>query len=461
MTEIRRLLNERFLKNYDNNIRALREVEGSTEAKFDARKVLSATERDLANEKWSKYDTTTANQKKIFIAAKNGDPSAINYIWLQCAANVTKTFWKSFLGPNRKAQQGRIQNGAFTDWCSIAFETLTGGFKEYRDAKGALQTFDPSKYKDGNLFQNFRFYFWQLLRNSAKEANIKEHSSGMSDTPGIKDGSFVDKVQIGQYDPVYMDEMQETHGAYDDPTAKSFENSEEVSFFLSKWKEFAQNPKVSSPRSGGVSPAAILKVAIEAGPGADSFKVLTNAFPQVSRNTLANYLQDAVKVMTEYDLTYQQLMTTIHEIGDDKVASYLDGPGTTESQEAVAETTGGVPETKGHAIENAVEKTVGKKAVKDGKNAEFDSRWNSFVNDPHLWTSTRKGWNAGAMAYEIVKDPRTTVEDITEWNGIKGSFNEATVNRVYKMLKKFGVEEVLKMKKADREHYAAMIGDDI
>jgi hypothetical protein len=443
---------ERFRARYRDIENKL--TEAIDKSKFDFRKMLSGPEQQRANLKWAPYDQkgpdgkyNTAKQARIFKAAQKGDRDAINYIYLKCAENIGKTFWDAFLGPNKSIQAKRINDGAVSEWASIAYETLTGGFKEYRDAKGALETFDTSKYTYGDLFQNFKFYFWNLLRNSAKETNYSNSLGGLSnvrDTTGGED--FKKGIEIAGYDPAYMDEQQDKHHGLDDETADSVITNDTVGSFLSKWKEFAQDPEVNEGKV--VTPAAVLKTTLELGSGADSATILTEKFPQVSRNTVMTYVRKAVEIMSsKYGIQYEDLMTAIKQIGEDKVASYLKGP---ES------------ETPVEVAPSNVEEKRAKKTAKASASPDLMEAWQLMADDPRLWTSPRKGWSRGPFIVELTKDPSLTPEDFQEWNKIPGNWNELVYNSLPKIFKRYGIDwnEVKALPQKQRDMLAGMIGEE-
>jgi hypothetical protein len=444
MTERLKLIEE-FRSNYRSNVRILREA-GSSMEKFDFKNVISSSERRAAKEKWEKYDTTTVKQRAIFKAAKGGDRTAINYIWLKVAdENVGKTFWKSFLGRDPGFRRRRLEQGDFYDWAAIAYETLTTGNKDYTDTKGALETFNPDKYSTGDLFKNFGFYYWNKLRNSAKESNYNEASSGMRDTPGIKKGVTSQQsggraYSVGEYDPTYMDSMQEEHDS-SDPTSERFFEDEETREFISKWKQFVKDPKATTPKSSGVVPIDIFRTVIEAGPAADSYAMLADKYPQISRNSISNYLQEIVQTLNEYGIGYDDLMKAIRVLGEDEVASYIEkAPPKVERPKKREE-----PSSKGEDLRGKIE---------------------ALNDDPHLWTSPRTNktgtWQAGTIAYYMLKDPKLTPEKLTGWNRIPGKWNEVTMNRVKKMLKKVGIDwsEIERLPKKKRDELAEMIGSE-
>jgi hypothetical protein len=472
MTDETLRLREELKNNYKLCVKILREA-GSALEKYDFKNFISPAEKRAAKEKWEKYDTTNDRQKLIFEAAKQGDRTAVNYIWLKVAdRNVSATFWKKYLGPSPEFRRRRLEQGAFYDWAAIAYETLTTGNKDYTDTKGALETFDPSFYDHGDLFENFIPYFKLKLFNSANESNYNDSTSGIKGTPGIKGGvrsqqSGGKAYSVGEYDPTYMDSVQEERDNTD-PTLDSFINDEEVGDFIRVWKEVVRDPKISTPKSAtGIVPIHILKTVIEAGPQADSFSMLVDKYPNVSRNTLSNYLQEVVKTMDEYGIGYSDLMRAIKTLGEDRIVSYIEG----DREEALVSATQDGPVTEPtpqeevEAEEKAkrvINRSPSKAAVKD----DVIEKIKLFNDNPHLWTSPRTNktgtWQAGSLAYYMLKDPKITPEKFIEWNRIPGNWNETTMNRVKKMLKKVGIDwtDIEKMPKKQRDALAELIGSE-
>jgi len=446
MTDRARLVEE-FKHNYRLNRAILREA-GTSNQKYDFRSCIKPTDKRAAEEKWGRYDTTKEKQSKIFKAASGGDKSAVDYIWLKSSDAIGRAFWKRYLGPSPNARRRKLEQGAFYDWAAIAYETLTHGNKDYADTKGALETFNPERIQSGDLFKYFELYYWNKLNNSAKESNYNDSASGVTDTPGIKKGvrsaqSGGAALQVGMYDPTYMDSKQESED-YSDPTVDSVIAREEWKEFLSNWKQAVVDPDVTTPKAGGVIPIDILKTVIEAGPEADSFKVLTDKYQQVSRNTLAGYLREVVEILSDYGIRYEDLTRVIRDLGPEGVTKYI----TAKPSEAAA----------------PVKKTSSDRPKE--KSGDLTDKFRGFLKDHGLWTSARKNktgtWHAGNVAYHMIKDPELTPEDFTEMNRIPGSWNEVTMERVKKMLNRQGIawSDVTKLSKKKRNELAEMIAGE-
>ena len=434
----REQLRERFEKIYLTN-RSLREA--GEDVKFTD--MISSSEKARANSKWKAKDGNIKGQKEIISAAKEGDKDAINYIFLRCADNIGKTFWKSYLGPNPQERKRRIKQGAIFEWATIAYETLTTGFKGYRDAKGALETFSPGKYDTGDLLRNFGFYYWQLLRNSANEANLVEQAGGISETPGIKGGKWTEKKSgIVSYDPTYMnddmDDDMSSQNRYGDPDKVMNDSDDKIEAdrFMESWKDFAQDEIINEVRSGA-SPAGILRLVIETGADESGLKVLEAAYPKISRNTLKSYVNKAVEEMSEYGLGYDELMNAIKVYGKDKVASYLQKDNVTPAK-----------------VETKTESPKTSKKTKS-----YDAEFAEFAKDGRIWASSRKGWNVAAMIKEMLVDPTLDHTDFQEMNNIPGTWNQETYNKVFRWLNKHGInwENLKKLPLSKRKEYAKMV----
>ena len=428
---------------------------------------VSRSQVQRAKEKWGKYDTTTDNQKKIIEAARKGDKDAIVYTYIKCADNIGKTFWKSYLGPSGKARQKRIDEGAITEWTALAWETLVGGHKGYRDAKGALETFDTSKYDHGDLFKNFGYHYWRLLQNTANEDNYVSSTGGMADTPGIKGGKWTGKRDgITSYDPTYMDSEQEKNDTRD-PTLEEFEGREEIADFIRGWKEFAQDPIVNESHYG-ITPGGILRIIIENTRNSDGEggynQVLKAYGGKVSKNTIRGYVSKVVEVFPKYDLDYPMLQNAIRVLGEDKVASYL--PNDLDSASQVGDDVPAkdeeAPVSPPADVETPMKAEKQAKVARSAPRGDYKDKCDKLSEDPHLWTSARKGWTAGAFLFEMIKDPSVKPSTFSEWNAIPGDWNTVTYNRTLKLVKKYGLdwEMLKKLPQDERESLASMIGEE-
>jgi hypothetical protein len=419
-----------------NTSRALREAEG----KFDAADIIPKREQERLRAKFSKQAESTQGQIKIIEEAKKGFQDATLYLWLRCADRINKTFWKKYLGPNKSTQRSRIQSGAWEEWLAIAYETLTHGSKEYRDARGALDLFKPEKFSgSGDAIESFGYMLTNLLTNSAVESNYKTTTSGMANAPGIGDASFAEKVRVDSYDPAFMDSEQEAKGDHSDETFDTAFNNIELDEFWPKWKKYLQDEKLGKSKYG-VSPGLIFKEVLEHPTWGIS--ELNDKYSATSRNTIKSYLDQAVATLSDYGIDHSQLMNAIQVAGSDKLVQYM----TFDEPEAPTRAKKPKPKDVGAT----------------GDDADLD-KWQAFCDNPKLWGNSRKGWSAGPMMVEWILDPSYDPKKIAEEAHIpyKG-YAEWYDQRMWKLLRQAGLDEAgLKrlIKKYGKKTIANMIGE--
>jgi hypothetical protein len=406
--------------------------------KFDARKLISAFETKRAESKFAPLDTDIEGQKKIIQAAKNNDRDAINYIYLKCATVINQTFWKNYLGPSGRARKARIDSGAWYEWGANAFQTLVGGFKEYRESsKGAIELFDETKYTEGDLWKAFRFRFYKLLINTSKEANVGEITGGMKDVGGMRDSSFTN-VKVQSYDPAWQDSVADEYSTddddnggggpgYEDETFTRVSNSMALEAFMPAWRKFVQSPAIAEGRYG-VTPALVFKAVLE-NPSLSQAD-LEKRYGSLSHNTIRKYLNVAVEALKANGITQHDLSIAVKDIGADKLASYI------VAEEPVAKQ---------------------KADTSDSTLAKFQS----FADDPRLWNSAKKGWSAGPIMVEWILDNNINLEQLARDIPLN-FYIDYYWKRCLKMLKQKGLslDDVKALsKKYGKKKIAGMIGD--
>jgi hypothetical protein len=390
--------------------------------KFDAADIIPAPERTRILAKFDAKAADVAGQKAILSAAQKGDNDAIIYLWLKCAPRVNQTFWKKFLGPNPSIRRARISSGAWEDWVSIAYQTLTNGFKEYRDAKGALETFDLDRVSYGNIIEIFGYTFSQLLGNSALEANSKEMSSGMTGV-AAGGGKFAGKIAVDSYDGSFQDSEQEEHGDYADETFDTAYASTELDAFWPKWKRFVQDPALTVGKYG-ITPGALFKAVLD-NPTWD-IPDLTKRFTTLSRNTIQSYLDKCVPVLKQYGIDQASLQNAIQLAGAKKLTDYLVIADEPPEPAPIADNTTDDP---------------------------FLSKFAAFAADPRLWNSARNGWAAAPVLYEWILNPKVDLDKLAKEAGVAKSYMHFYKDRAFKLLKQKGIEES-DLKAAIKKHGA-------
>src|SRR5579872_5720216 len=102
-----------------------------------------------ALEKWTPVAKDREGQIEILDAAKAGDTSAINFLFLKTLPQISGVFWSNFLGPNPKWQRYRIAHEhAFDTFAGMAYEALLNDGSE--GGAAPLVNFDPDKLPDSD-----------------------------------------------------------------------------------------------------------------------------------------------------------------------------------------------------------------------------------------------------------------------------------------------------------------------
>lgn len=171
------------------------------------KKLLSQSDIAEANEAWADFADDYEGQVELLQAAKDGDITAINYLYLQLIPQISSVFWNNYLGKDARHRRRRIEQGDHLAYASMVYEVLlsasiqtgdeeavkakmraTSGAsdveQEYEALMGTaspLRTFDPEVFDtDTNLIQKFGFYLIGALKNEATKHNRRERRGGLT-----------------------------------------------------------------------------------------------------------------------------------------------------------------------------------------------------------------------------------------------------------------------------------------
>jgi hypothetical protein len=400
----------------------------------------------------SKWEGKSA--KTVFTAAKKNDPTALEYIFWKMKGAIHGAFWANYLGPNGTIRAQRINNeSAWEQWLSIAWMSMVGGFKEggadeekRGGAKGALDSFDPAKIAEDRVWNVFAMRYKMILKNSAVQANISQRGGG------IKHGTGED---VMQYEPTWVEKGIDTEGddlgrsekggSYQDETFDKVNTSIEVEKFLKKWGDYSQSAALQTGTKG-VTPAMVFYEALS-NPKAE-LRAMGTKFG-VSRNTCQTLLAKAQQEMENYDISGQDLMTAIREIGNEKIASYL------QPVDAVAEEAKPAPKEQ-------EEKPV-KAVAKAGPKSSFEDKFKAAMADDDAWAGTNRGCDAANYLYYWIesgfKDPKAVANQFD----LRGSDAVWWERKGRKLLKKHSItlEDIKSAVKAKgKKKITDLIGDD-
>lgn len=317
--------------NFNREKRRILESHSLREGGLRGQDIIDSIYGKPENLKWEDEDF-----KDVVKAAKKGDQTAIGYIMYIMAPAIISSYWKNYIGPNGKLgkikieKEGGIQQ-SFLDWVGTALKALVvGGVATKRkngsDRKKAstLDGFDLSKV-EGDPLNNFAALFRRDLITQAKHLNWEKKRRGLAgeanydDEDGISIMSFDDfdseEAGAGERFAAKLDkENNYNSGSVEDDAIESLRNST----FYDSWLDFCQDEELNK----GKTPAAkCFKILLE-NPDESNLKNLADQ-AGCSRNTFNTQCQKAASRLSNYDLSYNDLMSAIKAYGAKKIASYL------------------------------------------------------------------------------------------------------------------------------------------
>jgi len=390
---------------------------------FDISKVINPSSIN----KWS-----NKSNKEVFKAAKKGDKTALEYLFWRMKGAITNAFWKRFLGPSGTIRKYRIDHeNAWEEWLGIAWMAMAGGFDEAFSgtAKSALESFNPDSVDEDKMMNVFAGRFKLILGNAALSANTAKKRSGLVGVPGEAE------IGVSQYEPTWTegkddswsdDEIKSSHGHKDDTfeemytgSFKDVEDKMESDEFLKKWRRFVQDPDLHKPQranrrnEGGasVTPADILGEII--GNTKASFPEMTKQFG-IARNSIAALLERAQKIMDNYEVSNQELMTAIKYLGNDKVASYL------------------------KINDSPLEE---KPKLKSKNNSDFIERFKKGMEHNKMWSPSEKGLDAANVILWWIHEGFPEINDLAEEYGYNKARTRWFWRRAMQFLAKVGIDD--------------------
>ncbi len=240
----------------------IREAEDESKSKFEIRKFLSPSEKEKAK-KWE-----DKSESEILKAAKKGDDSAINYIFLKSGPIIYKAF-KTYTGPDSYYFSQAVKNGEYEDFIAEAYSLLKKGFMNRMgniSLKSPLETFKPDLFDEGDKVNKFKYYYLQYLKNMASSLKSEQDSYGVStwdtDEVGNIKGKNEKSIKIrstsldadlngshdrgdadnGKYQDYVLDSHAEGNGSQYN-LENEFLYDEDVREFLEGWKELTKDEK--------------------------------------------------------------------------------------------------------------------------------------------------------------------------------------------------------------------------
>jgi len=227
------------------------------------KKLLSPEDIAEAKEAWADFADDYDGQVELIEAAKEGDITAVNYLYLQMIPQVSSVFWNNFLGKDPGYRRQRISQGDHLAFASMVYEVLLSASvqtgdeeavkdrmrthsgtedvdQQYEDLMGTaspLRTFDPEVFdSDTDVIKKFGFYLIGALKNEAIKYNRRERRGGLTGKKGAGDEEDAKNVSY----EAHFDANDEHSHDFDD-FAKT-ENSE-------SWEQFVQDPALDKGRA--------------------------------------------------------------------------------------------------------------------------------------------------------------------------------------------------------------------
>lgn len=241
---------------------ATRFSEAGKESRFEVSSFISATDKAEAS-KWA-----GKTEAELLKAAKKGDSSALNYIFMKSGSVIFKAF-KTYTGPDSFYFSQAVKNGDYEDFIAEAYALLKNGFVNrmgVTNLKSPLSTFKPEMFEEGDKLNKFKYYYLQYLKNMAQSLKNEEETAGVAtwdtDEVGNIKGKNEKNIKMrftsldnelsgshdrgdadnGKYQDYLLDAAAEDNG-----TQYSLEDEyiqdEEISNFIDGWKELTKDEK--------------------------------------------------------------------------------------------------------------------------------------------------------------------------------------------------------------------------
>lgn len=230
--------------------------------RFEVANFISSSEKSEAME-WEGEP-----QKNLLKAAKKGDASALNYIFLKSGPIIYKAF-RSFTGPDSKYFSAAVEDGAYEDFIAEAYSLLKNGFINRlgnTSLKSPLDTFKADLFDEDDVLNKFKYYYFQYLKTMAQYMKKDEDSKGVAtwdtDETGKIKGKNEKDIKIkatrldnelsgshdrgdadnGKYQDYILDSAAEESGTRYD-VEEEFELNDDINNFLNGWKVLTKDEK--------------------------------------------------------------------------------------------------------------------------------------------------------------------------------------------------------------------------
>ena len=312
------------------------------------KELLSAREIAEATEIWEQFAGDYYGQVELLDAARSGDTTAINFLYLKLIPQITSVFWNNFLGRDAGHRQRRLLQGDQYEFASIVYQTLMSAHiqnmstedalatmkgnmaslnpnsqidtfeDEYADMMGAqspLNTFDPSHFdEETNVIEKFGYYLMGALKNESMKFNKHERRGGIT---GNREAGKEDVVNMSFEGATEGLDIDADHINYSGMVDEGdFHQSEN----MDAWEKFAKDPELDDER---FKPST-RDVLIEFLNQEDKFDVMdaANKFG-TTRMTLRSRLKGMADILEYHNIDQDTFLRLLKDNGGPKLASYL------------------------------------------------------------------------------------------------------------------------------------------
>ena len=204
----------------------------------------------------------------LFKAAKKGDKSAINYLFLKSGQAIYKAF-KTYTGPDTYYFNQAVRSGEYEDFIAEAYALLKNGYLNRMGEvtlKSPLNTFKSEIFDEGDKVNKFKYYYLQYLKNMASSIKNEKDSHGVStwdtDEVGKIKGKNEKNIKInstsldneltgnhsrgdadnGKYSDYLLDSQAQSNGSQYN-LENEYINDEELYSFIKSWKKITSDEK--------------------------------------------------------------------------------------------------------------------------------------------------------------------------------------------------------------------------
>jgi hypothetical protein len=271
--------------------------------------LLTPRERAAAEATWSSIAQDYNGQVKLLDAAKHGDMSAVNYLYLKTLKFTAKVFWRNFLGPNPSAQRRRISQGDDKHFASMIYEMLLDD-----SPNAVLLQFDPAVFNSNtDLIPKFGWWLAGALKNESLKHNTAEMRGGIAGKVTAPDnGAITPSERRALAHPISYEGHIESGG--DDVMNKQEIGRETV--VMDAWNTFVEDPDLDA----GSAPTArqLLKFFLTRG----DFDVnAASEHFEKTNQTIRTKLTGIKPVLEDHEITYEDFGMLIQSQGSELAAT--------------------------------------------------------------------------------------------------------------------------------------------